>query len=436
MSGGGSANSADNPWPVRTVNTKIADWIHRLGQIWVEGQVTQISRRPGTRTSFLTLRDPAADISISVTCSPDLLARSEVPITDGAHVVMLGRPSYYTGRGTISLRVSDIRPIGVGQLLLRIERLRQLLAAEGLFDARLKRPIPFLPRTIGLISGRASAAQRDVVSVASARWSAVRFDVRDAPVQGPTAVPRIIGHLRELDAHADIDVIIIARGGGSVEDLLPFSDEALLRAVAACSTPVISAIGHEPDNPLLDFVADIRAATPTDAAKRVVPDVEAELAGIAALRRRSAHALRNWVHREDRVIAGLRARPVLADPFTVLDRHNERVDRLRADLRRTLVGRLDTEDRRTEHLAARLATLGPAQTLARGYAVVQRVDTDPPHVLDSVDGLPTSARLRIRLGDGSIHADVTSIEPAAHSPHDHDAPHHHDDTDDHAQEEQ
>ncbi|WHU45460.1 exodeoxyribonuclease VII large subunit [Gordonia sp. L191] len=436
MSGGGSANSADNPWPVRTVNTKIADWIHRLGQIWVEGQVTQISRRPGTRTSFLTLRDPAADISISVTCSPDLLARSEVPITDGAHVVMLGRPSYYTGRGTISLRVSDIRPIGVGQLLLRIERLRQLLAAEGLFDARLKRPIPFLPRTIGLISGRASAAQRDVVSVASARWSAVRFDVRDAPVQGPTAVPRIIGHLRELDAHADIDVIIIARGGGSVEDLLPFSDEALLRAVAACSTPVISAIGHEPDNPLLDFVADIRAATPTDAAKRVVPDVEAELAGIAALRRRSAHALRNWVHREDRVIAGLRARPVLADPFTVLDRHNERVDRLRADLRRTLVGRLDTEDRRTEHLAARLATLGPAQTLARGYAVVQRVDTDPPHVLDSVDGLPTSAQLRIRVGDGSIHADVTSIEPAAHSPHHHDAPHDHDHTDDHAQEEQ
>ncbi|RPA65258.1 exodeoxyribonuclease VII large subunit [Gordonia oryzae] len=431
MSGGGSANSADNPWPVRTVNTKIADWIHRLGQIWVEGQVTQISRRPGTRTSFLTLRDPAADISISVTCSPDLLARSEVPITDGAHVVMLGRPSYYTGRGTISLRVSDIRPIGVGQLLLRIERLRQLLAAEGLFDARLKRPIPFLPRTIGLISGRASAAQRDVVSVASARWSAVRFDVRDAPVQGPTAVPRIIGHLRELDAHADIDVIIIARGGGSVEDLLPFSDEALLRAVAACSTPVISAIGHEPDNPLLDYVADIRAATPTDAAKRVVPDVEAELAGIAALRRRSAHALRNWVHREDRVIAGLRARPVLADPFTVLDRHNERVDRLRADLRRTLVGRLDTEDRRTEHLAARLATLGPAQTLARGYAVVQRVDTDPPHVLDSVDGLPASARLRIRVGDGSIHADVTSIEPAAYSPL-----HQHDHSDDHAQEEQ
>ena len=407
-----SANSADNPWPVRTVNTKIADWIHRLGQIWVEGQVTQINRRPGTRTSFLTLRDPAADISISVTCSPDLLARSEVPITDGAHVVMLGRPSYYTGRGTISLRVSDIRPIGVGQLLLRIERLRQLMAAEGLFDPRLKRPLPFLPRTIGLISGRASAAQRDVLSVAATRWTAVRFEVRDTPVQGPTAVPAILAELAELDAAPEVDVIIIARGGGSVEDLLPFSDEALLRAVAACTTPVVSAIGHEPDNPLLDHVADLRAATPTDAAKRVVPDVEAELAGIAAMRRRSAHALRNWVHREDRVIAGLRARPVLADPFATIDRHGERIDRMRADIRRDVRRIVDAEERRTEHLAARLGSLGPAQTLARGYAVVQRLDTDPPQVITSTAGIAADTELRIRVADGSIHAHATTIDPA------------------------
>ncbi|MEP9412958.1 exodeoxyribonuclease VII large subunit [Gordonia sp. VNQ95] len=408
------ANTADNPWPVRTVNTKIADWVHRLGQIWVEGQITQISRRPGTRTSFLTLRDPAADISISVTCSPDLLARSEVPLTEGAHVVMLGRPSYYTGRGTISLRVSDIRPIGIGQLLLRIERLRQLLAAEGLFDTRMKRRLPFLPRTIGLISGRASAAQHDVVTVASTRWAAVRFDVRDAPVQGPTAVTRIIAHLNDLDAHPDIDVIIIARGGGSVEDLLPFSDETLLRAVAACTTPVVSAIGHEPDTPLLDLVADLRAATPTDAAKRVVPDVEAELVGITALRRRSAHALRNWVHREDRVIAGLRARPVLADPFSMIDRHVEGVERARSDIRRDVLRLIDTQERRTEALAARLATLGPAQTLARGYAVVQRTDVDPPQVLDSVDGVGAGTALRIRVADGSLHAHV---DQPAHPDH-------------------
>jgi exodeoxyribonuclease VII large subunit len=407
---GTSPNSAENPWPVRTVNTKIADWIHRLGQIWVEGQVTQISRRPGTRTAFLTLRDPAADISISVTCSPDLLSRTEVPLTDGSHVVVLGRPSYYTGRGTVSLRVSDIRAVGVGELLLRIERLRQLLAAEGLFDARLKRPLPFLPRSIGLISGRASAAQRDVVSVATDRWSAVRFDVREAPVQGPTAVARILTHLADLDAHPDVEVIIIARGGGSVEDLLPFSDEALLRAVSRCRTPVVSAIGHEPDNPLLDLVADLRAATPTDAAKRVVPDVEAELAGIDELRRRSAQALRNWVRRETGVIDGLRRRPVLARPGVIVDQESVNVAELLRALRRDVLRHVDTEDRRHEHLAARLSTLGPAQTLARGYAVVQRTDTDVTHVVSTLDDLPAGAELRIRVADGAARATVTATE--------------------------
>ncbi|MCR8897032.1 exodeoxyribonuclease VII large subunit [Gordonia sp. GONU] len=407
---GTSPNSAENPWPVRTVNTKIADWIHRLGQIWVEGQVTQISRRPGTRTAFLTLRDPAADISISVTCSPDLLMRTEVPLTDGSHVVVLGRPSYYTGRGTVSLRISDIRPVGVGELLLRIERLRQLLAAEGLFDNRLKRPLPFLPRAIGLISGRASAAQHDVVSVATSRWSAVRLDIREAPVQGPTAVARILTHLADLDAHPDVEVIIIARGGGSVEDLLPFSDEALLRAVSRCRTPVVSAIGHEPDNPLLDLVADLRAATPTDAAKRVVPDVEAELAGIDDLRRRSAQALRNWVRRETGVIDGLRRRPVLARPGVIVDQESANVAELVRALRRDVLRHVDTEDRRHEHLAARLSTLGPAQTLARGYAVVQRTDTDVTHVVSTLDDLPAGAELRIRVADGAARATVTATE--------------------------
>ncbi|AZG44970.1 exodeoxyribonuclease VII large subunit [Gordonia insulae] len=411
-SGAQSANSAENPWPVRTVNTKIADWIHRLGQIWVEGQVTQINRRPGTRVAFLTLRDPAADISISVTCSPDLLYRTEVPLSEGSHIVVLGRPTYFTGRGTVSLRVTDIRAVGVGELLLRIERLRQLLTAEGLFHPRLKRPLPFLPKAIGLISGRSSAAQRDVVAVATGRWAAVRFEVRDAPVQGPTAVPRILTHLAALDRDPDVEVIIIARGGGSVEDLLPFSDEALLRAVAACTTPVISAIGHEPDTPLLDLVADIRAATPTDAAKRVVPDVAAELAGIDELRRRSAHALRNWVRRESHVVDGLRARPVLARPFTMIDAHADRVDRARRDIRRDIRRRLDVEDRRREHLSARLATLGPAQTLARGYAVVQRTDGDHPHVVGAVAEMPVGARLRIRVADGAATAHVTEGDDA------------------------
>ncbi|GED97214.1 exodeoxyribonuclease VII large subunit [Gordonia crocea] len=404
-----AANSAQEPWPVRTVNVKIADWIHRLGQIWVEGQITQLSRRPGTRTAFITLRDPAADMSLTVTCPPEVIDRSPVPLTDGTRVIMCGRPSFYTGRGTISLRVTEIRAIGIGELLARIERLRQLLHAEGLFDPRLKRPLPFLPRGIGLISGRASAASHDVVSIVQSRWAAALIVVRDAPVQGPSAVPRILGELKMLDDDPDVDVIIIARGGGSVEDLLPFSDEQLLRAVAACTTPVISAIGHEPDNPLLDHVADVRAATPTDAAKRVVPDVAAELAGIATMRRRSAGALRNWVQRERHVVDGLRARPVLADPLRLIDSHAGAVERHRADLRRDVARLVERETHRHEHLAARLATLGPAQTLARGYAIVQNLDDGARVAHDTAD-LPDGARVRIRVADGAVTAQVTGQE--------------------------
>ncbi|GEE01855.1 exodeoxyribonuclease 7 large subunit [Gordonia spumicola] len=402
--------SPEEPWPVRTLSFKIGEWVHKLGQVWVEGQLTQINARPGTRTAFLTLRDPAADMSISVTCDPDLLRRSPVPLSDGARVVVCGRPNFYAGRGTLSLRITDIRPVGIGELLARIERIKGLLAAEGLFDARRKRSLPFLPHTIGLISGRASAAQRDVVTVAEDRWSAVRFDIRDAPVQGPTAVPAIIARLAELDADPRVQVIVIARGGGSVEDLLPFSDETLLRAVADCRTPVVSAIGHEPDTPLLDLVADVRAATPTDAAKRVVPDVTAELRAIAVLRERNARALRNWVHREQRVLDGLRARPALARPLSMIDGRQDKVDDAVVHLRRSVRHLVTVEEHRHAQLAARLSTLGPAQTLARGYAVVQRTDTDTPHAAATVDDLPAGAPVRIRVADGSVHAIIEGDE--------------------------
>ncbi|GAA3965660.1 exodeoxyribonuclease VII large subunit [Gordonia caeni] len=403
-------NTADNPWPVRTLSLKLADWIHRLGQVWVEGQLTQINRRPGTRTAFLTLRDPAADLSLSLTCDPDLLRRSEVPLTEGARVVVYGRPSFYTGRGTLSLRVTDIRPVGIGQLLARIERVKALLAAEGLFDVRRKRVLPFLPYTVGLISGRGSAAQRDVVAVATARWSTVQFRLSEVPVQGPSAVPAIVEHLQLLDRDPQVEVIVIARGGGSVEDLLPFSDETLLRAVADCRTPVVSAIGHEPDNPLLDLVADLRAATPTDAAKQVVPEVAAELAAIEELRGRSANALRNWVRREEHLIDGLRARPVLARPHRLVDDQRAVVDRFRADLRRAIDHHLTAERHQQAQLAGRLATLGPAQTLARGYAVVQRIDDAAPHAVSSVDQLPPGAQVRIRVADGAARAVVVDPE--------------------------
>jgi exodeoxyribonuclease VII large subunit len=304
------------------------------------------------------------------------------------------------------LRLSEIRAVGVGELLARIDRLRRLLDAEGLFDARLKRPIPFLPNMIGLITSRASAAERDVTTVATARWPAARFAVRNAVVQGPNAVVQIVEALRELDRDEEVDVIVLARGGGSVEDLLPFSDETLCRAIAACRTPVVSAVGHEPDNPLCDLVADLRAATPTDAAKKVVPDAAAEQLLIDDLRRRGAQALRNWVSREQRALAQLRSRPALSDPLKMVTARAEEVHRARSALRRDITRLVTTETERVGHLTARLATLGPAATLARGYAIVQAASTagQPMQVLRSVDEAPAGTTLRVRVSDGAIAA--------------------------------
>ncbi len=352
---------------------RVAGWIDKLGAVWVEGQLTQISIRPDAKTVFMVLRDPAADMSLTVTCPRDLVLNAPVKLAEGIQVVVCGKPTFYTGRGTFSLRLSEIRAVGIGELLARIERLRRLLDAEGLFDPRLKRPIPFLPTTVGLITGRASAAERDVTTVAAARWPAVRFAVRNTAVQGPNAVAQIVEALRELDTDPDVDVIVVARGGGSVEDLLPFSDETLCRAIAACRTPVVSAVGHEPDNPLCDLVADMRAATPTDAAKKIVPNTAAEQQLLDDLRRRSAQALRNWVAREERMLAQLRSRPVLAAPLAALEARANEVHRARSAVRRDITRLIDAEAERIGHLAARLATLGPAATLARGYAVVQTV---------------------------------------------------------------
>ncbi|WP_446225800.1 exodeoxyribonuclease VII large subunit [Nocardia sp. IBHARD005] len=401
---GAPANSAEQPYPVRSVAVKVAQWIERLGSIWVEGQVTQINLRPGTRTAFLVLRDASVDMSLSLTCDPDLLRRLPVPLTEGSRVVVYGKLHFFTGRGTVSLRVTEIRAVGIGELLARIERLKALLTAEGLFDARLKRPLPFLPATVGLITGRASAAERDVVSVAQNRWPAVRFVIRNTAVQGPAAVPQMLEALAELDRDTDVEVIVLARGGGSVEDLLAFSDEALCRAVAAARTPVVSAIGHEPDNPLLDLVADLRAATPTDAAKRIVPDAAAELAGVREMRARSAAALRGWVQREAHTIAQLRSRPVLADPLRELTHRHDELERLRTTARRDVEHLLRAESTTTLHLREKLTAVGPAATLARGYAVVQRVAGPERHVVRSIDDSPAGSQLRIRVADGAVTA--------------------------------
>lgn len=408
MSAAEPTTSPERPWPVRTVARKIADWINRLGDVWVEGQVTQISNRPGTGTAFLTLRDPAADVSMTVTCSTGMLREHQPPLTDGTRVVVHARPAFFLGRGTLSLRADEIRAVGIGQLLARIERLRKLLAAEGMFDKYRKRRPPFLPHTVGLITGRASAAERDVLVNARARWPAVRFRVENVAVQGALAVPQIVDALSALDRDKNVQVIVIARGGGSVEDLLPFSDETLCRAVSDCRTAVLSAIGHEQDTPLLDHVADLRCSTPTDAGKRVVPDIAEETARVRQLRDRARRALHGWVDRERRLLDALRSRPVLADPVTPLEQRSAQVSTLAERSRRAMVGLLVAERSALEATRARLTTLGPAATLARGYAVVQRVDSEGnPRVLRSTAEAPGGTLLRVRVSDGAVHATVS-----------------------------
>jgi exodeoxyribonuclease VII large subunit len=398
--------TAEAPWPVRTVALKVSKWIDRLGPVWVEGQLTQVSARPGTGTAFLVLRDPAADVSLSLTAPAQIVRDATPPLAEGQRVVVHGKFSFYFGRGTLSLRVDEVRAVGVGELLARIERLRALLAAEGLFDPARKRRLPRLPGCVGLVTGRASAAEHDVVSVAAGRWPGVRFRILNTATQGVQAVPQILDALEALDRDPEVDVIVLARGGGSVEDLLPFSDEALCRGVARCRTPVVTAIGHEPDTPLVDHVADLRAATPTDAAKRVVPDLAEETAHLEHLRTRARRALHAWVEREEATIARLRSRPVLADPLRTVAARADEVAGLVGRARRVAEGGLRERDADVRHLRASLTALGPAATLARGYAIVQSGGEVSAPVLRSMADVGPGDVLRVRLADGALRARV------------------------------
>lgn len=392
--------SAEAPLPVGEVSRLIGGWIDRLGAVWVEGQITQLSRRPGAGVVFLTLRDPSHDISVSVTCFRQVFDRIADVVTEGARVVVLAKPEWYAPRGQLSLRATEIRPVGIGELLVRLELLKKSLAAEGLFALDRKKPLPFLPQLIGLVCGRASAAERDVLENARRRWPAVRFEVRNTAVQGVHAVNQVVQAVKELDDLPDVDVIIVARGGGSVEDLLPFSDEQLIRTVAECRTPVVSAIGHEPDSPLLDLVADLRASTPTDAAKKVVPDVGEELDRVQQLRDRALRTLRGLLDREERGLAHALGRPSMQQPLRMVDERAAEVDALIGRSRRVLGHLLDRADSELAHTRARVVALSPAATLERGYAVLQRPDG---HVVRSpADAGAPGDELRARVSEGEF----------------------------------
>jgi exodeoxyribonuclease VII large subunit len=400
-------SSPEHPQPLRVIARAVRGWVERLGAVWVEAQLIEINRRSGTRTVFLTLRDKLAEVSASVTISPITLD-SAGPLTEGATVVARIKPTFFESSGRFIFSCDAITPIGEGQLLARLEQTKRLLQAEGLFDRSLKRPLPFLPRAVGLVTGEASAAERDVRENARRRWPAVRIIARYALVQGPQACEQVMAAVQQLDRHPEVDVIVIARGGGSVEDLLPFSDEGLIRAVAACRTPVVSAIGHESDNPILDLVADYRASTPTDAAKRVVPDVADERTHVHQARQRMMQAMSRLVGRQQELLDALRSRPVLTDPTATFGRRYDQLSELKHRAHRAIGSTIDRESALVGHHLARVRAMSPQATLERGYSIL--LDSSGAAVR-SVEQVTTDQDLQAQLAEGQLVVKVLELRP-------------------------
>ena len=397
--------SSESPAPVRVVSEAIKDYVERLGPIWIEGEISELNERSGGM-AFMRLRDTSVDMSLSVMCYKNVLAAVQ-PLPANARVVIYAKPSWFTKNGSLTMSAKEIRQVGVGELLARLEALKTLLAAEGLFSADRKVVLPKLPRKVGLICGRNTDAEKDVVENAKRRWPAVEFEIREVAVQGAAAVVEVSAALRELEAMTDVDVIIITRGGGSFEDLLPFSDESLVRLAASCETPIVSAIGHEKDSPLLDLVADYRASTPTDAAKRVVPDIEQEISDINKIRDRMYRRLLASVEYELNQIAQLRNRPVMKDPSVMIKVRKDDLTALRDRSHRGFKALLDIEKKEIKGVIAHLRSLSPQSTMDRGYAVVQ---SDDGKIVRDATKLKAGAVLRIRAAKGEAKASVLASE--------------------------
>ena len=391
--------SSEAPATVRTVSEAIKEYVDRLGPIWIEGEISELNERSGMM-AFMRLRDPSVDMSISVMCHKSVIAAVK-PLPDNARIVMYAKPSWYTKNGSLSFSAREIRQVGVGELLARLEALKNLLAGEGLFNSDRKVALPLLPKVIGLICGRNTDAEKDVVENAKRRWPSVQFEIREVTVQGAAAVSEVSDALRELEANKDVEVIIITRGGGSFEDLLPFSDEGLVRLAASCTTPIVSAIGHEKDSPLLDLVADYRASTPTDAAKRVVPDISEEIAMIEALQDRARRTLVNRLDLELTRITNFRNRHVMKDPHVLITTRAEIIAGLRDRSNRSFGASIKLAKEELKQIKARVRALSPQSTLDRGYSVVQLPDgqivTDPKR-------LKAGDELRLRLAKGETKA--------------------------------
>jgi exodeoxyribonuclease VII large subunit len=397
--------SSESPAPVRVVSEAIKEYVDRLGPIWIEGEISELNERSGGM-AFMRLRDTSVDMSLSVMCYKNVLAAVQ-PLPANARVVIHAKASWFTKNGSLTMSAKEIRQVGVGELLARLEALKGVLSAEGLFSADRKVALPKLPRKVGLICGRNTDAEKDVVENARRRWPAVEFEIREVAVQGAAAVVEVSEALRELESIEDVDVIIITRGGGSFEDLLPFSDESLVRLAASCETPIVSAIGHEKDSPLLDLVADYRASTPTDAAKRVVPDIEQEIADINKIRDRIYRRLVSTIDYELNQIAQLRNRPVMKDPSVMVKVRVDELNALRDRSNRGFKSLLEIEKKEIKGVIAHLRSLSPQSTMDRGYSVVQ---SDDGKIVRDATKLKAGAVLRIRAAKGEARASVLAEE--------------------------
>jgi exodeoxyribonuclease VII large subunit len=400
--------TVDAPWPVGILSAKIKGWIDRLGTVWVEGEITQWGVSGGN--VYGKLKDLEADATVSFTIWSSVRAKIPEDLKQGDRVVALVKPNYWVKGGTLTMQVFEMRHVGLGDLLERLERLRHTLRVEGLFDADRKKPLPFLPHTIGLITGRDSDAEKDVLRNAQLRWPAVEFRIAYAAVQGEKAVGDVTAALKLLDADPGVDVIIVARGGGDFQNLLVFSDETLVRTAAACVTPIVSAIGHEADRPLLDDVADLRASTPTDAAKRVVPDVAEEIARVQQARARIGGRVTHLISVEIDRLEQLRTRPVLATSTWLVDSRAEELSRYVARGSELMTLSIDRASARVNELAGHLRALSPQRTLDRGYAIAQLPDGSALRVASDA---PKGTALLLTVADGKLTAVAGNQTPTS-----------------------
>jgi len=389
------SSSRAEPWPISKLNSAIKGHIEKLGYLWVEGELAKVSG--GNGRLFAELRDLQIENVVSVHAWN--LGGLEAGLQQGDRVVALIKPEFWPKNGKLTMSVQEMRKVGLGDLLERIHRLRLQMAAEGL--TQVKQPLPFLPNCIGLITGKDSDAEKDVLQNARLRWPEVNFKVVNTLVQGEKAAPQIIAAIKQLDADPEVDVIIVARGGGAFGDLLVFSDEGVVRAAAATTKPIVSAIGHENDNPVLDDVADLRASTPTDAAKRVVPDVVDERRKLGEALARIERNIQAFVSGQESFVEQLRSRPVLANPYAFIEILSEDVSRASQSLRERFAVLLDRESLTLEHLKTQVRSLSPQQTLDRGYSVVRT--PDGKLIIDEAK-VKSGQKLSIRLAKGEIGA--------------------------------